>query len=57
VREPHKLEYFAHSEWVDPPARMLAPLIVAAAFYLVMTLALGRLLKLYEDHIERAYVK
>lgn len=30
VREPHKLEYFAHSEWVDPPARMLAPLIVAA---------------------------
>ena len=35
----------------------LAPLIVAAAFYLVMTLALGRLLKLYEDHIERAYVK
>lgn len=31
VREPHKLEYFAHSEWVDPPARMLAPLIVAAA--------------------------
>jgi len=30
VRETHKLEYFAHSEWVDPPARMLAPLIVAA---------------------------
>lgn len=30
VREPHKLEYFAHSEWVDTPARMLAPLIVAA---------------------------
>jgi cholesterol transport system auxiliary component len=30
VREPHKLEYFAHSEWVDPPARMLAPLLVAA---------------------------
>lgn len=30
VREPHKLEYFAHSEWIDPPARMLAPLIVAA---------------------------
>lgn len=30
VREPHKLEYFAQSEWVDPPARMLAPLIVAA---------------------------
>lgn len=30
VREPHKLEYFAHSEWVDPPARMLAPLLAAA---------------------------
>lgn len=30
VREPHKLEYFAHSEWADTPARMLAPLIVAA---------------------------
>lgn len=30
VREPHKLDYFAHSEWVDPPTRMLAPLLVAA---------------------------
>jgi cholesterol transport system auxiliary component len=30
VREPHKLEYFAHSEWVDPPARMLTPLLVTA---------------------------
>lgn len=30
VRESHKLEYFANSEWVDPPARMLAPLLVAA---------------------------
>lgn len=30
VRQAHKLEYFAHSEWVNPPARMLAPLIVAA---------------------------
>lgn len=30
VRKDHKLEYFAHSEWVDPPARMLAPLLVAA---------------------------
>ncbi len=30
VRQAHKLEYFAHSEWVDTPARMLAPLIVAA---------------------------
>ena len=24
MREPHRLEYFAHSEWVDPPARMIA---------------------------------
>ena len=31
VREAHKLQYFAHSEWVDPPARMLAPLLAAAA--------------------------
>lgn len=30
VRKAHKLEYFAHSEWVDTPARMIAPLIVAA---------------------------
>lgn len=30
VREPHKLDYFAYSEWVDPPARMLGPLLVAA---------------------------
>ena len=30
VREAHKLEYFARSEWVDTPARMLAPLIVSA---------------------------
>ena len=30
VREAHQLEYFAHSEWVDPPARMLTPLLVAA---------------------------
>jgi cholesterol transport system auxiliary component len=30
MRSLHKLEYFAHSEWVDPPARMLAPLLVAA---------------------------
>ena len=28
VREPYKLEYFAHSEWVDPPARMLTPMLV-----------------------------
>lgn len=30
VREPNKLDYFAHSDWVEPPARMLAPLMVAA---------------------------
>ena len=30
VRQTHKLEYFAQSEWTDPPARMLSPLIVAA---------------------------
>lgn len=29
VREPQRLESFALSEWVDTPARMLAPLIVA----------------------------
>jgi cholesterol transport system auxiliary component len=27
-REPYKLEYFAHSEWIDTPARMLTPLII-----------------------------
>lgn len=30
VRSDHKLEYFSHSEWIDTPARMLAPLLVAA---------------------------
>ena len=30
VRQADQLEYFAHNEWVDTPARMLAPLIVAA---------------------------
>ena len=30
VRETHKLEYYAHNEWIGPPARMLEPLIVAA---------------------------
>lgn len=30
VREAHKLEYFSQSEWIDPPARMLTPLLVAA---------------------------
>lgn len=31
TRQPQRLEYFARSEWVDTPARMLAPLIVTAA--------------------------
>lgn len=30
TRQASQLEYFAHNEWVDTPARMLAPLIVAA---------------------------
>ena len=30
LRQPHKLEHFAHSEWMDTPARMLSPLLVAA---------------------------
>lgn len=30
VRQLHKLEYFASNEWVDPPARMLGPLLVSA---------------------------
>ncbi len=29
VRTALQLEYFAHSEWIDTPARMLAPLIVS----------------------------
>ncbi|MBC7916852.1 MAG: hypothetical protein H7Y28_03485, partial [Rhodoferax sp.] len=27
LRNDHQLEYFAHSEWVDTPARMLGPLL------------------------------
>jgi cholesterol transport system auxiliary component len=30
VREAHQLEYYAHSEWIDSPTRMLAPLIADA---------------------------
>ncbi len=30
LRQAHKIEYFAHSEWVESPARMLAPLLVAS---------------------------
>ena len=29
VRQAHKMEYFAQSEWVDPPARMLGPLMAS----------------------------
>ena len=30
LRQAHQIEYFAHSEWVDAPARMLGPLLVQA---------------------------
>ena len=30
TRQPFQLEYFSRSEWVDTPARMLAPLMVSA---------------------------
>ena len=30
LRQADKPEYFAHNEWIDTPARMLAPLIVGA---------------------------
>ena len=30
LREPHRIEYFAFSQWVDTPAQMLAPLIARA---------------------------
>ncbi len=30
TRNTYKLDYFAHSEWIDTPARMLTPVIVAA---------------------------
>ncbi len=30
LRRANQLEYFAHNEWIDTPARMLTPLIVAA---------------------------
>ncbi len=30
IRKAHKLEYFAHNEWIDTPAHMLAPLIMIA---------------------------
>lgn len=30
VKSAHKLDYFSHHEWVDTPARMMLPLIIAA---------------------------
>jgi len=30
LRQPHQLAHYAQSEWVDTPARMLAPQVVAA---------------------------
>ena len=30
IRNADQLEFFAHNEWIDTPARMLAPLIVTA---------------------------
>lgn len=30
TRQAHKLEYFSRNEWVDTPARMLAPLLLTA---------------------------
>ncbi len=30
VRTNHQLEYFAQSEWIDTPARMITPLLIAA---------------------------
>ena len=30
MRSDNQLEYFAHNEWVEPPARMLGPLLVSA---------------------------
>lgn len=30
VRNEHQLEYLAHSEWVDTPARMLGPLLASS---------------------------
>jgi cholesterol transport system auxiliary component len=30
LHEPHERAYFAHNQWVDTPARMLAPMVVSA---------------------------
>lgn len=31
TRSAHQLEHYAHSDWIDSPAHMLSPLVVAAA--------------------------
>ena len=36
VRTPHRLEHFAHSDWVDTPSRMLAPLTLGIALALAV---------------------
>jgi len=30
IKRPHELEYFSQNQWVDSPARMLAPLLIQA---------------------------
>jgi cholesterol transport system auxiliary component len=45
-REPNQLQYFARSQWVEPPSRLLAPLLARALertgrFQAVTELALG----------------
>ena len=30
VRKPHQLRHYARADWVEPPARMLGPLLVRA---------------------------
>jgi len=43
VRAAHQREHFAHSDWVDTPARMLAPLIVDAVEHIGTFSAVGPL--------------
>jgi cholesterol transport system auxiliary component len=43
MRRPYEIEYFAHNQWVDTPARMLAPMMVRAiersgAFHAVLVI-------------------
>jgi len=46
LRQPHQLQYFTRSQWVEPPARLLGPLLARALertgrFQAVTELALG----------------